>query len=126
MQTPGTDRSIIKEGVLNYKQSLLRKLDKERVSLRQLWWPLNTYVTPGELLTPLSQDIGLSLTPILERFGGDSIRINKFRLLDYIFGKSPSFVCVIPSWNNQEHVQRNLTSVLEQNYWNFRILYIDD
>ena len=126
MQSPGTDRPIMKEGILNWRQNLLRILAKDHVSLRQLWWPLNTYVTPEELLHQVSHDVGLSLTPILEKFGGDNGRINKFRLLDYIFGKRPSFACVIPSWNNQEHVQRNLSSVLEQDYWNFRILYIND
>jgi glycosyltransferase involved in cell wall biosynthesis len=36
-------------------------------------------------------------------------------------------ICVIiPSYNNQEYVERNLTSVLEQDYKNFNVIYIDD
>lgn len=35
-------------------------------------------------------------------------------------------VVVIPSYNNSEWYQRNLDSVLSQNYSNFRVVYIDD
>lgn len=35
-------------------------------------------------------------------------------------------VVVIPSYNNKEWYQRNLDSVLSQNYHNFRVIYIDD
>lgn len=37
-----------------------------------------------------------------------------------------SFVIVIPSYNNQAYVERNLTSVIEQKYQNYRVIYIDD
>ena len=36
------------------------------------------------------------------------------------------FVIVIPSYNNEAYVERNLSSVLEQEYTNFRVIYIDD
>ncbi|MGE5196845.1 MAG: glycosyltransferase family A protein, partial [Anaerolineae bacterium] len=36
------------------------------------------------------------------------------------------FVIVIPSYNNEKFCKRNLDSALEQNYHNFRIIYIDD
>lgn len=36
------------------------------------------------------------------------------------------FVVIIPSYNNVKWVERNLRSVLEQKYDNFRVLYIDD
>lgn len=36
------------------------------------------------------------------------------------------FVVVIASYNNQEWVKQNLDSVFEQNYKNYRIIYIDD
>ncbi len=35
-------------------------------------------------------------------------------------------VIVIPSYNNVKWYQRNLDSVLQQNYDNFRVIYIDD
>jgi glycosyltransferase involved in cell wall biosynthesis len=36
------------------------------------------------------------------------------------------FVIVIPSYNNEEYVERNLASVLDQEYENYRVIYIDD
>ncbi len=36
------------------------------------------------------------------------------------------FVVIIPSYNNEEYVEKNLTSVLEQDYKNYTVLYIDD
>ena len=36
------------------------------------------------------------------------------------------FVVIIPSYNNQEWVKQNLTSVFDQNYSNYEIVYIDD
>jgi len=35
-------------------------------------------------------------------------------------------VVLITSYNNQEYVQRNLQSVFEQTYSNYRIIYVDD
>jgi glycosyltransferase involved in cell wall biosynthesis len=35
-------------------------------------------------------------------------------------------VVIIPSYNNQEWVHKNLTSVFEQDYSNYRVIYIDD
>lgn len=37
-----------------------------------------------------------------------------------------AFVFVIPSYNNRQWVEKNLRSIFEQRYDNFRILYIDD
>ncbi|MCI0382105.1 MAG: glycosyltransferase family 2 protein [Chlamydiae bacterium] len=37
-----------------------------------------------------------------------------------------SFVVIIPSFNNSSYVEKNLQSVLQQKYKNFRLIYIDD
>lgn len=37
-----------------------------------------------------------------------------------------SFVIIIPSYNNEEYVEKNLSSVFEQKYSNYRVIYIDD
>ncbi|KKP96101.1 MAG: hypothetical protein US13_C0001G0045 [candidate division TM6 bacterium GW2011_GWE2_36_25] len=37
-----------------------------------------------------------------------------------------SFVIVITSYNNERYCEKNLASVLNQNYSNFRVIYIDD
>jgi len=60
-------------------------------------------------------------------------------LLMYIFGadalyantmEKPSFeypmVIVIPSYNNEKWCEKNLASVLQQNYHNYRIIYVND
>lgn len=36
------------------------------------------------------------------------------------------FVVIIPSYNNEDYVEKNLWSVLEQEYENFRVIFIDD
>ena len=36
------------------------------------------------------------------------------------------FVIIIPSYNNAQFVEKNLHSVLTQNYANYRVIYIDD
>ena len=36
------------------------------------------------------------------------------------------FVFVVPSYNNTRYCEKNLTSILSQNYENFRVIYIDD
>ncbi|OGN56153.1 MAG: hypothetical protein A3E26_05730 [Chlamydiae bacterium RIFCSPHIGHO2_12_FULL_49_32] len=51
--------------------------------------------------------------------------MEKRRPLKQILYERP-MVVVIPSYNNSRYCIRNLRSVLEQNYHNFRILYIDD
>ncbi len=38
----------------------------------------------------------------------------------------PRFVIVIPSYNNQEWLERNLSSALNQEYDDFRIIYVND
>jgi len=48
-------------------------------------------------------------------------------LLTYsLFGIEKPFVIVIPSYNNARYFEKNLDSVLSQNYNNFRVIYIDD
>lgn len=41
------------------------------------------------------------------------------------FSESP-FVVIIASYNNQPYAKKNILSVLNQNYTNFRVIYIDD
>ncbi len=36
------------------------------------------------------------------------------------------FVIVIPSYNNSAYCKKNVSSVLDQNYTNYRVIYIDD
>lgn len=43
-----------------------------------------------------------------------------------VVSKEKPFVIIIPSYNNSAFCEKNLYSVLTQNYSNFRIIYIDD
>lgn len=53
-------------------------------------------------------------------------------LLIYLFNlqcfslEEKPFVVLIASYNNQKYVKKNIESVLEQNYTNYRVIYIDD
>lgn len=40
--------------------------------------------------------------------------------------KNKNFVIVIPSYNNEEFYEKNLRSVLSQQYTDYRVIYIDD
>jgi glycosyltransferase involved in cell wall biosynthesis len=110
------------------RHKLHHQLARRHISLRQLWWHLPPYTDADTLLQDLPKDIALALIPLLDDFISitKSNQIDRFKLLDHIFGRLPSFVIVIPSWNNQSHVVRNLRSVISQDYWNYRIIYVDD
>lgn len=41
-------------------------------------------------------------------------------------GKELPFVVIIPSHNNEKWVENNLLSVIQQKYYNWRVIYIDD
>lgn len=45
---------------------------------------------------------------------------------DKIISKKKHFVIVIPSYNNAKWVEKNIQSVINQNYNNYRIIYTDD
>ena len=56
-------------------------------------------------------------------FGMVSFKKNlEFRLTN----EEKPFVIIIPSYNNEEYVEKNLSSVLDQEYKNYRVLFIDD
>ena len=44
----------------------------------------------------------------------------------FLTAQDNSFVVIIPSYNNEQWCLKNLESVVNQNYFNFRIIYIND
>ena len=52
---------------------------------------------------------------------------SSYHLIDVrlVKDKKP-FVVIIPSYNNESYVEKNLESVLSQKYDNYRVIYIDD
>lgn len=58
-----------------------------------------------------------------------------FLITALFFGATPlfadqstqkTFVIIIPSYNNRDWYEQNLSSVLSQNYQNFRVIYVND
>lgn len=47
-------------------------------------------------------------------------------LIFFLYSEEKPFVVVIPSYNNALFYEKNLDSVLNQNYQNYRVIYIDD
>ncbi len=48
-------------------------------------------------------------------------------LIQFIYaGTNSNFVIVVPSFNNASFYERNLESIFQQSYPNFRVIYIDD
>jgi glycosyltransferase involved in cell wall biosynthesis len=53
-------------------------------------------------------------------------RTERERKTSFAVAGEKTFVLVIPSYNNSRFCEQNLASVLNQNYQNFRVIYIDD
>lgn len=47
-------------------------------------------------------------------------------ITSYCFGRSPEFVIIIPSYNNEKWAIENIDSAAKQDYEHFEIIYIDD
>lgn len=52
--------------------------------------------------------------------------IDRDTLIKIFDGKQLPMAVIIPSYNNSKWVDRNLMSVINQNYYNWRAIYIDD
>ena len=57
---------------------------------------------------------------------GKSFNFNKSIVSRFAVKEHKPFVVIVPSYNNSEWVERNLRSIFEQKYDNFRVIYIDD
>ena len=44
----------------------------------------------------------------------------------YVVSEHKPFVIIVPSYNNSEWVEKNLSSIFAQKYDNYRVIYIDD
>lgn len=53
-------------------------------------------------------------------------QLNRLQALKIASSSDKYFVVVIPSHNSSRHCERNLFSILTQNYSHFRVVYIDD
>lgn len=92
------------------------------IHYRQWFATLPPFVKREQLLQAVPECYHKGLLPHLE----GRTRIDRYSLLDTLENGYPAFVIVIPSWNNAQYVQRNLSSVFRQNYPYMRVIYIDD
>lgn len=95
--------------------------DRNKISLRQCLAGSGCRISYGELL----EKIPKPLHYYYENKDKDEI-FNRYVYLDKILGGKPSFVFIIPSYNNIDWVYLNLGSVFKQRYVNYRVIYIDD
>lgn len=51
---------------------------------------------------------------------------NKEAVPTFPITEEKAFVIIIPSYNNEKYVEKNLRSIFSQDYENYRVLYIDD
>src|SRR3990167_6276676 len=49
-----------------------------------------------------------------------------FILFNYFFANEKKFVFIITSYNNSNWIYKNLDSTFQQNYANYRVIYVDD
>jgi glycosyltransferase involved in cell wall biosynthesis len=80
-----------------------------------------------------SGDILLNRILIVPNFGVSSytnVSYNNNIVIDYKYKDlvlgDKKFVVVIPSYNNEKWCEKNIISVLNQNYDNYRVIFIDD
>ena len=67
----------------------------------------------------------LCLVPFFALFAVDDLQNYRARFFRTFLDQRP-IVIVIPSYNNEKWFENNLSSVLHQNYQNYRILYVND
>jgi len=70
----------------------------------------------------------LSLLFLIKPVKGRLAKIGKMNISAQVEGdvEEKHFVIVVPSYNNQEYVSKNISSICTQNYKNFDVIYVDD
>ena len=89
--------------------------------LRNYLGSLYNFVSKSEIIKRLPDHILEKIIVLLNKE-----IISKYDIYYQVQNKYPCFVFVIPSRNNEEWVDRNLTSVFQQKYPYYRVIYIDD
>ncbi len=77
-------------------------------------------------LAVVTLSLNLRKTPHISHISKKSNAITKNLLSKYPVTEKKSFVIVIASYNNETVCERNLFSVFDQTFDNYRVIYIDD
>lgn len=112
----GIDWFIENNATLDYGYNILnweREIDVHTITGDQLVYP---DIDDPECIHKLRKDA--------EEF----YRIREIKCDDYIENKMSnlSFVFIIPSYNNEHIIEKNLQSIFDQTYTNWKIIYIND
>jgi len=97
-----------------------------RVSLRQCLANLPPIIPGKQLLDRVPKPLYKVVKGWLSKNCGNPYLCDRYKFFSYFFGDLPSFVFIIPSYNNSRWVVKNLLSVFNQRYLNYRVVYIDD
>ena len=103
------------------EKSISKWCINNRVSLRQCLSTSASRISYRELLEKLPKELHRYYENI-----DKEVKINRYVYLDKLLEGKPSFVFIIPSYNNINYVRLNLESVFKQIYINYRVIYIDD
>lgn len=98
---------------------------RNQYSLRQVMSGQPTLLSFDWIEKYLPQDLITHLIP-KDTTPTQNSTLDRFQLLQEVEGGQPTFVIVIPSYNNEKWVNVNLQSVLSQTYPFFRVIYIND
>ena len=112
----GLDWFIENNATLDYGYNILnweREIDVHTITGDQLIYP---DIDDPESIQQIRKDA--------EEF----YRIREIKCNDYIENKMSnlSFVFIIPSYNNENIIEKNLQSIFDQTYTNWKIIYIND
>lgn len=106
-------------------QAIRHYCRQHQYSLRQVMAGQPTQLSMSWIKQHLPDKLVSHLIPEQTQSHKDDM-IDRFHLLQQVEAGQPTFVVVIPSYNNDKWVSVNLQSVLEQTYPFFRVIYIND
>lgn len=111
----GIDYFINKNTSLDLGFNYIRKYEKNTIS----WYYLNNHLLIPDVLESTLRERRNNFDFYKQR----NINVNMYHYIKY---DELSFKFIIPSYNNENWIYRNLDSVCNQNYNNYEIIYIND
>lgn len=119
-------------------ETILKVLLEENISIRQYLVHQPPFISFSDLSkslpTELQESLQLFKTKLLDtelfpgmvEEGSSTFLLDRHVFIQKILRGMPSFVIVIPSFNNRDWVAKNLGSVFNQRYKHYRVIYMDD
>ena len=111
---------------MNPIESIRQYCFQNRYSLRQSLIGLRPYISLKTIQKKVSPPLVKYIQDWVDLHDMDTDRVDKYKLFDEMEQGMPSFVIVVPSYNNEKYVSVNLNSIYQQTYPFFRVIYIND